>query len=79
MVTPISVRDSLIKQVKEQIIDEEARERYLQYLQKTLHEEYLRILEKEITKAFVSAYEEQRKLCLITILTMLKLMLTRLE
>jgi len=59
MVTPISVRDSLIKQVKEQIIDEEARERYLQYLQKTLHEEYLRILEKEITKAFVSAYEEQ--------------------
>ena len=59
MVTPISVRDSLIKQVKEQIIDEEARERYLEYLQKTLHEEYLRILEKEITKAFVSAYEEQ--------------------
>jgi len=59
MVTPISVRDSLIKQVKEQIIDEEARERYLQYLQKDLHEEYLRILEKEITKAFVSAYEEQ--------------------
>ncbi len=59
MVTPISVKDSLIKQVKEQIIDEEARERYLQYLQKDLHEEYLRILEKEITKAFVSAYEEQ--------------------
>jgi len=59
MVTPISVRDSLIKQVKEQIIDEEARTRYLEYLQKTLHEEYLRILEKEITKAFVSAYEEQ--------------------
>jgi len=59
MVTPISVRDSLIKQVKEQIIDEEARERYLAYLQKSLHEEYLRILEKEITKAFVSAYEEQ--------------------
>jgi len=59
MVTPISVRDALIKQVKDQVIDEEARERYLEYLQKTLHEEYLRILEKEITKAFVSAYEEQ--------------------
>jgi len=59
MVTPISVRDSLIKQVKDQIIDEEARERYLEYLQKTLHEEYMRILEKEITKAFVSAYDEQ--------------------
>mgnify|MGYP001987898727 CR=1 FL=1 len=37
MVTPISVRDSLIKQVKEQIIDEEARERYLQYLQFLKH------------------------------------------
>ena len=59
MVTPISIRDALIKQVKEQVIDEEARERYLEYLQKTLHEEYLRLLEKEITKAFVSAYEEQ--------------------
>lgn len=59
MVTPISMRDSLIKHVKEQIIDEETKERYLEFLQKTLHEEYLRILEKEITKAFVSAYEEQ--------------------
>jgi len=59
MVTPISIRDALIKQVKDQIVNEEARERYLQYLQKDLHEEYLRILEKEITKAFVSAYEEQ--------------------
>ena len=59
MITPISIRDALIKQVKDQIVNEEARERYLQYLQKDLHEEYLRILEKEITKAFVSAYEEQ--------------------
>ena len=59
MITPISMRDSLIKQVKEQITIEEDRKRYLVYLQKTLHEEYLKILEKEITKAFVSAYEEQ--------------------
>jgi serine protein kinase len=59
IITPISIRDSLIKQVKEQITNEEDRNRYLAFLQKTLHEEYLKILEKEITKAFVSAYEEQ--------------------
>ena len=59
IITPISVRDSLIKQVKEQINSEEDRTRYLEYLQKVIHDEYLRMLEKEITKAFVSAYEEQ--------------------
>jgi len=59
MITPISIRDALIKQVKEQITNEEDRNIYLAFLQKGLHEEYLKILEKEITKAFVSAYEEQ--------------------
>jgi len=59
MITPISIRDSLIKQVKEQIINPERRQESLQFLQKTLHEEYLSLLEKEITKAFVTAYEEQ--------------------
>jgi serine protein kinase len=59
MVTPISIRDTLIKQVKDQIVVEDDRNRYLDFLQKTLHEEYLSILEKEITKAFVSAYDEQ--------------------
>lgn len=59
MITPISIRESLIKQVKEQVIDEESRTRYLEYLQNVIHGEYLKILEKEITKAFVSAYEEQ--------------------
>ena len=59
MVTPISIRDVLIKQVKDQIVVEDDRNRYLEFLGKTLHEEYLSILEKEITKAFVSAYEEQ--------------------
>ncbi len=59
MVTPISIRDSLIKQVKDQIVVEDDRNRYLDFLGKTLHEEYLNILEKEITKAFVSAYDEQ--------------------
>lgn len=59
MITPISIRDALIKQVKEQIVNPETRKISLQFLQKTLHEEYLSILEKEITKAFVSAYDEQ--------------------
>ena len=59
MVTPISIRDALIKQVKDQIVVEDDRNRYLEFLGKTLHDEYLSILEKEITKAFVSAYDEQ--------------------
>ena len=59
MVTPISIRDALIKQVKDQIVVEDDRNRYLAFLSKTLHDEYLNILEKEITKAFVSAYDEQ--------------------
>jgi len=59
MITPISLRDALIKQVKDQIVAEDARAKYLEFLQKVLHDEYLSILEKEITKAFVSAYEEQ--------------------
>tara|TARA_B100001094_G_scaffold141276_1_gene136904 strand:+ start:3350 stop:5293 length:1944 start_codon:yes stop_codon:yes gene_type:complete len=59
MVTPISIREALIKQVKDQIVVEDDRNRYLDFLGKTLHDEYLSILEKEITKAFVSAYDEQ--------------------
>jgi serine protein kinase len=59
MVTPVSIRECLIKQVKEQIVVEDDRNRYLDFLGKTLHDEYLNILEKEITKAFVSAYDEQ--------------------
>jgi len=59
MVTPISIIDSLIKQVKEQIVNEEDRTRYLELIQKIIREEYLSILENEIAKAFISAYEEQ--------------------
>ena len=59
MVTPISIRDALVKQEKEQVDVEEQREKHLSFLQKELHDEYLKILEKEITKAFVSAYQEQ--------------------
>ncbi len=59
MITPISIIDSLSKQVKEQIINEEDRTRYLEIIQKVIREEYLSILENEIAKAFISAYEEQ--------------------
>ena len=59
MVTPVSIRDALVKQVKEQVVVEDLREKYLSFLQKELHDEYLSILETEITKAFVSAYQEQ--------------------
>ena len=59
MITPINVMDSLIKQVKEQIIDEDVKTKYLEILQKIIREEYLKILETEIAKAFITAYEEQ--------------------
>lgn len=58
-ITPMRVIDSLIKQVKEQIVKDEDRKHYLEILQKTIREEYLKILEGEIAKAFVTAYEEQ--------------------
>ena len=58
-ITPMRVIDSLVKQVKEQVIDEEKRKAYLEILQKVIREEYLKILEGEIAKAFVNAYEEQ--------------------
>lgn len=59
MITPISVIDSLVKQVKEQVNNEEDKKRYLEFLQKDIRQEYLTILEKEISKAFIGAYEEQ--------------------
>ena len=59
IVTPVSVMDSLIKMVKEQLIDEEFKNHCLEIIQKIVREEYLSILESEIAKAFVSAYEEQ--------------------
>jgi serine protein kinase len=59
MITPISIIDALVKQVKEQVGSEEERSRLLEILQKTIRDEYLKILENEIAKAFVTAYEEQ--------------------
>jgi len=59
MISPISMIDSLTKQVKEQIINEEFKTYCLEILQTIIREEYLKILETEIAKAFISAYEEQ--------------------
>ena len=59
MITPISIIDSLVAQVKEQIIEQETKDRYLEIIQKIVREEYLSILESEIAKAFIAAYEEQ--------------------
>jgi serine protein kinase len=58
-ITPISIIDSVIKQVQEQLVDEEFMERCLELIQKIVRTEYLKILENEIAKAFVTAYEEQ--------------------
>ena len=59
VITPISVMQSLVKQVKEQVISEDDRTYYLELLQKVIRDEYLNILENEIAKAFIAAYEEQ--------------------
>jgi|TARA_B100000242_G_scaffold288277_1_gene256265 serine protein kinase len=59
MITPINVMDSLVKQVQDQIIDTDKKEKYLELIQNTIREEYLKILENEIAKAFITAYEEQ--------------------
>jgi len=58
-VTPIGVMSSITKMVKEQIVDEDFREKCLELIRKVVREEYLSILETEIAKAFITAYEEQ--------------------
>lgn len=58
-ITPVSVRESLIRMVKAADIGDDAKKQYLEFLQDTLHKVYLEILEKEITKAFVYSFEEQ--------------------
>lgn len=58
-ITPISIMDSLIRQVKDQIVDREFQEKCLNLIRNVVRNEYLRILENEIAKAFISAYEEQ--------------------
>jgi len=58
-ITPIQIRDVMIRKVKEMDFADDVRKQYLELLQDTIHKAYLEILEKEITKAFVYAYEEQ--------------------
>ena len=59
MITPVSLMESLTQCIKEQIADEEFKNKCLELVQKVVREEYLRILDTEIAKAFISAYEEQ--------------------
>ncbi|MBR87348.1 MAG: serine protein kinase [Porticoccaceae bacterium] len=59
MITPVSLIDSLTACVKEQIVDEEFKQKCLELLGKVVREEYLKMLDTEIAKAFISAYEEQ--------------------
>jgi serine protein kinase len=59
MITPVSLMESLTQCVKDQISDEEFKQRCLELIQKVLREEYLKMLDTEIAKAFISAYEEQ--------------------
>ncbi len=58
-ITPVSVRESLIRMVKAADVGDDTKKQYLEFLQDTLHKVYLEILEKEITKAFVYSFEEQ--------------------
>jgi len=59
MITPVSLMESLTQCIREQISDEEFKNKCLELVQKIVREEYLRILDTEIAKAFISAYEEQ--------------------
>lgn len=58
-ITPISIMDSLVKQVKDQIIDREFQNTCLDLIRNVVRGEYLRMLETEIAKAFITAYEPQ--------------------
>jgi len=58
-INPISIIDNLIKAVKEMVIAEDDKKRYLGFLQDTIKKEYHKILEKEITRAFIHGYREQ--------------------
>jgi len=58
-INPISILDNLIRAVKEMVIAEDDKKRYLSFLQDTIKKEYHKILEKEITRAFIHGYREQ--------------------
>ena len=73
MITPISVMDSLIKQVKEQVVNDEFRNTCLELLQKIVREEYLKILEKRKSQKHLSQHmKSKHSHCLILTLITLK-------
>jgi serine protein kinase len=58
-INPIAVLDTLVKAVKEMVIAEDEKKRYLGLLQDAIKKEYNRLLEKEVTRAFIHGYQEQ--------------------
>ncbi|WP_432665840.1 PrkA family serine protein kinase [Wukongibacter baidiensis] len=58
-INPISVLETLIKSVKELSIGEDAKKKYLNFLQNVIKKEYNKLLESEVTKAFIHGYREQ--------------------
>ena len=58
-INPIAVLDTLIKAVKDMVVAEDDKKRYLGFLQDVLKKEYNKILEKEVTRAFIHGYQEQ--------------------
>ncbi len=58
-INPISVMETLVRQIKELAIKDEDKTRYLNFVQDSLRKEYNKILEKEVTKAFIHGYREQ--------------------
>lgn len=58
-INPISIIDTLLKEVKGMAISDEVKKRYLGFLQDTIKKEYHKVLESEVTKAFIHGYKEQ--------------------
>lgn len=58
-ISPLAIIDTLIKATKELSIADDAKKRYLGFLQDTIKKEYNKLLEKEVTRAFIHGYKEQ--------------------
>ncbi len=56
---PIIVLETLIKSVKELAVNEDEKNKYLNFLHDNIKKEYHKVLEKEVTKAFIHGYKEQ--------------------
>ncbi|MCT4563625.1 MAG: PrkA family serine protein kinase [Maledivibacter sp.] len=58
-INPISVLETFVQAVKDLAIGEDAKKKYLNFLQNVIKKEYHKILESEVTKAFIHGYKEQ--------------------